>query len=407
MVAYIWVIFLINPILGGIFCVLGLYKDKKQSINYAVMLAVLFASFAYWFIPSHEMDLTRYFDQLRVYNGLDWNVFYTQILKNEILFLQEVLFYVIAQTNNYHLLPAIVVFIVYFIIFYMVTDYGKRNNIKSKEIIKTLLFIICVLPFPSIVSNVRNILAFSIFTLGVYREYEQKKCNVITWLLYICPIFIHISSMALLLIRLAISFWGWKKKLRLFIGLLITTSPFIINKFAPFLMSRGEITSAFFTKANNYINATDTGYALYLQSNLFMKIQKIYFICIVIFLMVAFTFSYIDKNKKKLENTHIKDESKIMTFFIFICCVVIGTIPIVLTVYMRFTFIVIMLSFLVLMKRRSNIKYIALRQLVTLGMIIGAVGGLLHQITFMSKMTDISKMFINVLVRSCFNMFIG
>ena len=163
MVALIWLVFAINPFIGMIFVIFGLYKDRKNVTHYSVMIALFFASLAYWFIPDHEMDLTRYFLQLSVFKNFSWTEFINTIIPKNTLYLQNLLFYVIAKTGNFHLLPAVVIFITYFLTIYMVTDYSNRKEIKSKKMVRVIIFIICVLPFPSLVSNIRNILSFVIF----------------------------------------------------------------------------------------------------------------------------------------------------------------------------------------------------------------------------------------------------
>lgn len=410
MVMFTWLIFIINPFIGMIFVVLGLYKDRKKSTHYSLMFALFFAALAYWFIPNHEMDLTRYFLQLSIYKNLSWSNFITVILPRNTLFIQEIMFFLISKTNNFHLLPAIVIFITYFLTFYMITNYSNRKSIESKKMMGIIFFIVCVLPFPSLVSNIRNILAFVLFIYAVYRDLEEKKRNFLTYSLYLIPIFIHISAVALLIARLLLPVYNKSNRKAIIAGVIMSTtfltgivSNFIQNSF----LGDNRIISAFFNKANNYVNNTESGYAQYLEKSLVMNLQKAYFVGVVVLILATiiminrYSKSYFKDNK----DITTKEFRKINSFISLICFIVIGTAPIVLTVYLRFVFPVIILSFIVIIEKDIIVKNKLLNQLFSIGIFIAIMGGLLNQIAFTYKMTNIANMITSVMVRSLLNMF--
>jgi hypothetical protein len=293
----------------------------------------------------------------------------------------------------------------------MITDYSNRNAIRSKEMLKIIIFTVCVLPFPSLVSNVRNILSFAIFIFAAYREFEQNKRNAITYIFYLIPVFIHISAVALLIIRLLIPIYKLNRKRRFYISAGIISSSFLVSLFAYFIqnsaLSSNPIISAFFLKADSYVKTTGTEYAIYLQSSTFMSLQKIYFIGIVLFLALILYLmnKYLNKSNKLAEKLG-SNQRKMLSFYGMLCMIVLGTAPIVLTVYMRFAFPAIILSFLVLFQINHLIPKKVYRQFIAMGMLLGSLGGLLHQIVFMSKMTNILQMITSVMVRSLLNMFI-
>lgn len=356
------------------------------------------------------MDLTRYFQQLSNYSVLSWSSFVELVLKRNILVVQELLFYIIAKTNNFHLLPAIVIFVVYYITLYMITDYAKRNSINSKMMMKVIVFTIFVLPFPSLVSNVRNVLAFSIFILGIYREFQQNKKNLITYLLYILPVFIHISTLALLILRILLKVYSIKKSRRYIISFTIIGSTYLIgtmDSLIDILPFSNRILSSFIKKANFYVSNTSTDYAIYLQSSLLPKLQKIYFVGVVIFLFILLYLinKSIGLNKDSSDKLSNGD-AKILSFYSLICLTVIGTSPIVLTVYFRFTIPVIMLSFLLLFRKDMFILNKASRQIINFCLMNIAAVGIIYQTLFLDKLTNIQLMLSSVMVRSLINMFI-
>ena len=58
-----------------------------------------------------------------------------------------------------------------------------------------------VIPFYHAYSNVRNVSAFALLAVAVYRDMVKKKRTVITYLLYIIPCFIHMSGIVIVLFR--------------------------------------------------------------------------------------------------------------------------------------------------------------------------------------------------------------
>lgn len=410
MAIFTWFFFIINPALGTILALVGLYKNRKKNVHYSVMLALFFSSLAYWFVPNHEMDLTRYFLQLSNYSKLSWNQMIQRMLESSSHIVEDLLFYGVAKTGNFHLLPAIVIFTTYFITFYVITDFSKRKNISRTKMMKVIIFTICVLPFPSLVSNVRNVLAFSIFVLALYRELEQGKRNTLTWLLYIIPLFIHISTLALLVVRILIQFYDLNKKRTYIISMGIISSTVMVKiaaKIVDILPFSNNVLFAFINKANYYISDTTTDYAIYLQTNLFPRLQKLYFILVVLYLLLTLIIvnMYVEKNRNIFKRLNPK-EKKMLSFYSLICLTVLGTAPIVLTVYFRFTIPVIMLSPVIILRKDIFVFKKLYRQIISLGLFAIGIGGVLHQWALMHELTNIPFMIFSVMTKSLLNMFI-
>lgn len=395
--AFAWLVLLINPFLGLIFVWIGLYKDRKNRGHYSAMLALVFAGLAYWFVPAHEMDLTRYFQQLSMYSTMPWDLFVSQVLTKSILVLQELLFYAIAQTRNFHLLPAIVVFATYFITLYMITDYAYRNELSSRNTLKVIIVTLCILPFPVIVSNVRNVLSFVIFALAVYRDFEKDKMDLFTIVFYITPLFIHISSLALVILRLLVPIYRTKRT-RTMVNIGIITSTYATGLLVTLLQGTfvfsNRLTAGFFLKADSYVKSTNTAYALVLRSSVFLKLQKLFVVGVVFFLALVW-MSTIPK----------REESKLLRFCGLLCFTVLGVAPIVLTVYMRFALPTIILSFCILFSEHLTSRKVQ-SQLIRISMFLAAVAGVTHQIVFTFQLTDVFHMMTSVMVNNLFSMFL-
>ena len=168
-----------------------------------------------------------------------------------------------------------------------------------------------------------------------------------------------------------------------------------------------RIISDFFLKAHRYIVNTESDYAQYLINSVVMNLQKIYFVSIsILFIIMIFIINKHSKdNSENINHKEAKKSQKIISFITLLCLIVIGTAPIILTVYLRFAFPTIILSFIVILKKDLYIKKKLYNELFSIGLFIGATGGLLSQFAFLYKMTNITNMIISVMVRSLFNMF--
>lgn len=343
------------------------------------------------------MDLTRYFDIVTSYENMSWDFFFNHVLFGDLMFIQHLLFYVVGKTGNPHLLPAIVIFISYFIMLYMITDYANYKKAKSSEVLLALLFLLCVMPFISLVSNVRNILAFSLITFGIYREFVQGKKNIFTLLLYVVPCFIHISSLSLILLRLISGSASNRKSLNvafLILGIVMTLFLFSNPTMSSSLPFIGDYLGAVISKTNVYLFDSSSYYAQILQNDIFSKVNKMYFVLATLYLLVLLLIISSKSNNLKFE-----------TYFKYVGILVIASYPIILTVYFRYTMAVMMLAFLVIF-RVQLIKHKDWRLLTYIGLLSIMFGGLVQQLIFFNSLAYINQMIVNMGTRTIFNMFV-
>ena len=172
-----------------------------DNILIPLIFSLLFALLAYYYVPTKGYDLYEYYswmDKMLAFNTND--------LLNYIFYRGEFVimgyFYLIALIGNYSLAQFFPVFFIYFIMFYIIFDYGKLKNKGIKEILFVCLTFISLFKFIFAVSSFRYVLAYSIFTLGIYFEFIKNKKNIFYKLLYIIPLFIHTSSFILIFFRL-------------------------------------------------------------------------------------------------------------------------------------------------------------------------------------------------------------
>ena len=259
---------------------------------YIYLLTIFIVSFLYQ--PVMGGDLGRYFKILDIMRNLPITSMNNYATDPE-LFITNFIFWLIAKTGIYNLLPAVSTTIVYGIGYYLISDYLVRvkmyNSFGSMLILQFMQ-----LPLISIIENVRNVCAFSIVVLALYRELVQKRKTPITYLLYIVPCFIHSSVFVLIFSRILLPL----------VRKLIDRPPIFvifIRQIIDFLFFHQAKLPSFFAsaieKGYSYLwNNTSNSWLIYVNTSSFFKLQKIVEMTVAIVFIIIF---YITR-KKLLEN---------------------------------------------------------------------------------------------------------
>lgn len=224
------ILFTLFPFLTIPIIVIGIIKDRKHSIIYALLLAFLLAIIAYNFNPIQAQDLYRYYYLMNVYYspmsiGEYIGIFFQN---NKLLF--TFIVYLISKTGNFNILPFICTLIGYFLTFYMILDYSRIKKISSKITIFMILLFLCIYYHINFISSLSQYLAIDIMVFAFYLEYIKNKKGVLYKSLYVIPLFIHISLIIVLVVRILMHF-DFKKIWKFLIPIfaLYATSPSIVT----------------------------------------------------------------------------------------------------------------------------------------------------------------------------------
>lgn len=279
---------LLPPILPVIATV-GFWKDGthwKRYIGFYVLTAALLA-FSY--VPLNEPDLVRYFEMLDDLKRTD--LFQGLRFYDDGLIVKNFLFWLVAKTGINALLPAISTGTVYFAAAYMTCKTAELWNMQ-KYIGWVLLLQTVLLPYLSIVNNVRNICTFSLILLAVYRELILKKRNLATLLLYVLPCFIHDSAIVLIALRAAAALAKrWNPAI--IAGVIFIPSAINLAYRYVYLFDSVEIVHSAILKAYWYMNDTDTtvwatavSKSLWQRANRFAVLLLVAWIAVMIYHML-------------------------------------------------------------------------------------------------------------------------
>ena len=202
-----WLCLLITilcPPLGVPLGIINIYNHKPHLKIHALCMAIGVASFAFCYYPKGDPDIIRYWE---IFETLK-NKTFLQALSQDMhgdegLYVFTALSWLFIQTGEINLFPAFSVFVVYYVAFYVTCQLGEDLAAKRSVIVLNLFFIMIALNYYAVVNNVRNIFAFSIIILAVFREMYQKKRDLLSLILYLAPVFIHPSAVIIILFRFA------------------------------------------------------------------------------------------------------------------------------------------------------------------------------------------------------------
>ncbi|AYJ40225.1 EpsG family protein [Lactiplantibacillus paraplantarum] len=304
----------------------GIIFSNKYRLIYSMAFAVLLGLYGYYFLPSHEIDLTRYFAIIQQYQVAPPRI--SDVLQSQGIFLGAfLLFKLVAILNNLQLLPAIVGFVTGTCLLYIAADSFSRNSTSKSIRIYLILIIMFIFPFAAAYSNVRNILACSLIMVAIYRDLVQKKMNFGTIVLYLLGLSFHIAVAVIIMLRIALNICRNKS----FFNFLLLIVVGIAIFFIPY--SRNVIIEII-SKGTQYatVNDGNVEYVAYINQSLFMQITKAMNAVVSVITTLVIYRNYIAK----------KTEWNLFSFLLgIITCV---SFSIRMPVYMRLLFGFLMIS---------------------------------------------------------------
>lgn len=291
------IIFCIVPIISVPLLIFGACRSKKYKSIYLILLAFVLAIVAYHWIPTQEFDLYRYYNILEKMRKINFHEFLT-IYMNKKEIISNILFYLISKiSQNNSLLQFFTTFLGYGIIFYILEDYTKEKKYDNIIFTVALFYVISSFRYITFISGIRNTLAVIIFALGIYLEYIKKekkwKCN----LLYVSAIFIHISSLLILILKLIYTYI-FKEKINLK-RIIIISSIFLIPEILVYIINKFSNITIFSNLYKMYLAYFINGAqfdALTGGNILIMNIVRALF-CILLY--------YLNKDKNNKVNNYV------------------------------------------------------------------------------------------------------
>ncbi|HFI0019737.1 TPA: EpsG family protein [Streptococcus suis] len=312
------------------YSLLGFSKDTKNWKRYFLTALLFVFVVSYNYHPAGNSDLVRYVEWIKIGKKLSL-LSYIDFMGDG-LYVSNFLFWLAGQLEMPYLVPAFTTTVVYAVTIYITCDFAEKNNLQS-VIPYVLIVQVLLLPYVTIINNVRNVFAFSLVIYAAYRDIYLKKRNIQTYLLYFLPVFVHKTSFVLIAIRLLSIVVGKYMLLSLVVAFLIPT---ILTVSVPYISTIasfgtiGKIVGQALLTGYNAMNST-TAWAITVMTGKYYLLNRYFsYFMSGLFLLIG------SSNFKKInfkDNIYAK---RYIYFFSLICVITIATNVFRTPVYWRF-----------------------------------------------------------------------
>lgn len=310
---------LISPLFLLIVAASVLLVGNKNTWRCAIFgLSLAFAFFAMYIDPGAG-DLQRYFGLLDVIEHLG---FYETIRYfNDNLYAENIFFWSIAKIGDFSLVPFISSGIVYYVAMYITCKtaelYGQEKNAKWLILLQLLL-----LPFTSIAHNVRNVIAFALLILALYRDVYLKKMNLWTLLLYILGVTMHTTAILLIVLRVCLPIIR-KSYVFIVVGVFFMMGAVNIGHTYSHLLAGIPLLQKMVIKAYNYLGDFNSDYGQIIAASTYQRVLKVLFALLTFLIIVYIVMT--TRKKNSCHNARSVSSWLHLIFFVgmfvLFCCV--------------------------------------------------------------------------------------
>lgn len=358
----IGLLFLLLPplLFVGIF---PLAKRPERWRNYLWMIVLGLAIFAFSYEPTESSDTYRYYSLIERMGKLSFSdaVFF---LGYEGHYVLNVWFWLAGLTGQPSIVAFITVAVVYGISGYITCDYAERCS-KIDLIPSILLVQFFLLPYFSIINNIRNVTAFSIICLAIYRDISKKQINFVTILLYVIPCFIHATAITLVLLRLLFPMAKRHPLLTIFIA--VFASSIIDIAYQNISMFGGNsLIAQYIIKAYRYSSDeyAATGYGATYKTYWWNNIN--FFVCMgyAIYTMLVAMPNVLEDGKLRVR--HLRIDDPMINYTFLICVMILATNVFNAPHYWRYACALSVIIGYFLINKGITFNHLSLRQIVVL-----------------------------------------
>ena len=352
-------------------------------------MAFVLALFGLFYVPSLQVDLTRYFAQVDALRGVQGfgSVFYTLGISDRLQVSSKFLFYLVSRFSYDNLLPFVVVMLVACIGLYLIKDYTAAHDFaKPTQVLMYVAFLL-LMPWGTVITNIRYITGLAFMVLALYRDLYQQRNDPITWLMYILGCTMHLVIVLFLMARIGLAFFlGFlktkDKKTRnfLLLALLLIMALFSQSSLFRLFMdkalfylqggSEGSTVQTWFQMADNSVGRRLGKYA-----------EELFTLSQAVLIIPAIWRTHIDKDTPH-NNIYW------YTFGVLVLTFLMTLMP--GTTWVRFAFMVAFMSVFIISAEETylkNVYLVLVNQSIWLGMLIWSVIWQVYQYTGSEIMT--------------------
>lgn len=182
----------------AVFAVAYIITPRKYSWAPFLLITVLFSVIAFHIVPDPSDDLARYFKALDEMREGGYDEFQRYIREDQFDFknfrVAAYYIYYISKLDNNGWLPAITIFIVYALGFYVLYKAANRFEINKTNLFIASMFFISTYWYYDVASGTRNGLAFAVAFACAYQHMAERKHIPLCFLGYFLAALTHSSG---------------------------------------------------------------------------------------------------------------------------------------------------------------------------------------------------------------------
>lgn len=182
----------------AVFAVAYIVTPRKYSWAPFLLITVLFSVIAFHIVPAPADDLSRYFKVLNEMREGGYDELQRYIEEDQFDFknfrVAAYYIYFISKLGNNSWLPAITIFIVYGLGFYVLYKAGNRFEINKTNLFMASMFFISTYWYYDVASGTRNGLAFAVAFACAYQHLAERKHIPLCFLGYFLAALTHSSG---------------------------------------------------------------------------------------------------------------------------------------------------------------------------------------------------------------------
>ena len=388
---------MVNPLISFILAMFSLRFGKSKDWRVPIVcISLFFGNLSYCYIPeSNGPDLYRYFEYFTSLKGMSLFETINNAYRGSSLYVFNFLGWIGNSMEDLHIIPAVSVFFIYYICFYVTYNYCEMEGYNRRQAFKYILYAMICMDWYSLTNNVRNVLAFVIIGYAIYRDVYQQKRDLLTICCYVVPLFIHQTSVLFIVVRLALAIFRSKKYSRLIIVFTI-----LVNPVVDFLHENiRRITSSplivfVINKAYNYLFDTSSSYGLRVQRSVRSLIARILYLSLV----AIICFIIYKRNNSNYDE--FKDDNNYSLYVLITGLIALSCMSMLRPEYWRFAATVITFGSVAVLpimsnSSRSTISVILVRILIPILVILCGIISW-YQITWTDTSQLISDAILNV-----------
>lgn len=332
-------------VLGLIVICNAIYVSKRASVKRCLVLYALYlTALAFFYVPGDSADLTRLLVHMHDWSYLDFPDLISLMGRNASP-AYPLYFWAIGQFGVDGLLPAVTTFIGMMCLFSCIWDYADRFECNKRSVVLAVAVVMSTGFFVSLISDIRNMLAFMIIARCFYGECYRKSSVLAHIILYAFAAFLHPAALFVVVLRMVLLIFERKSSLaEAFLSFFL-----VVLLFALLFFYASDYLAEMVRRGSNYLASGEYSYFWEYLINGIMMAYAVYVL-----------ISSRKAEAKREETRPLKQA------LVVLCVISIAAAPFSFAIFTRFATLVLFLMPPLVMELLEDEAFLAKSRFVTL-----------------------------------------